>query len=190
MATNIVKAVQDKLGFNSFEKINPNNQQGKTELQSGITTDHYQQAATIAVLVGLYKYGTTEEGSAALSGQIPHDVLYLLFNKQEEKIIEAVSDYGSKPYSATETLLQKIACAALETVQEATGKDASFDKIRTYLAGQRHNILVYLPPDLKVGDLVNDETIEDRTNKMEGPVSNLIHAIEDIFAEKDKSKEI
>lgn len=190
MATNIVKAIQDKLGFASFDKIDPNDQQGKEELQSSDTTDHYNQAATIAVLVGLYKYGTTEDGAAALAGQTPHNPLHLLFGGQHEKVIEAVSMYGNKPYSATETLLEKIARAALDAVHEETGKDASLEKIRTYLTTQRHNILIYLPPDLKIGDLVNDETLEDRTNKMEGPVSNLMHAIEDIFASKDKNKEI
>ena len=46
------------------------------------------------------------------------------------------------------------------------------------MSGQRHNILVYLPAALQLGDLLNDNAMDDRTNKMEGPVSNFMHNIE------------
>jgi hypothetical protein len=29
-----------------------------------------------------------------------------------------------------------------------------------------------------MGDLLNDEALDDRTNKMEGPISNFMHKIE------------
>ncbi|MEO7924436.1 MAG: hypothetical protein ABIR30_12220 [Chitinophagaceae bacterium] len=48
---------------------------------------------------------------------------------------------------------------------------------------QRHNILVYLPAALNLGDLLKDESLDDRTNKMEGPVSNFMHKIEDILSQ-------
>ena len=46
------------------------------------------------------------------------------------------------------------------------------------MKGQRHNILLYLPAAMQMGDLLNDDTLDDRTNKMEGPISNFVHTIE------------
>jgi len=43
---------------------------------------------------------------------------------------------------------------------------------------QRHTILSHLPAVLKIGDTLNEETFDDRTNKMEGPVSSFLHKIE------------
>ena len=53
---------------------------------------------------------------------------------------------------------------------------------------QRHNILVYLPAALYMGDVLNDEGLDDKTNKMEGPVSNLMHRIENSFSDGDRKK--
>jgi hypothetical protein len=46
---------------------------------------------------------------------------------------------------------------------------------------QRHSILSHLPAAMKMGDVLNEETFDDRTNKMEGPVSSFLHRIEDIL---------
>jgi hypothetical protein len=32
---------------------------------------------------------------------------------------------------------------------------------------------------MNFGDILHDETLDDRTNKMEGPISNFMHKIED-----------
>ena len=43
-----------------------------------------------------------------------------------------------------------------------------------------------------MGNFIKDDTVDDSTNKMEGPVSNLIHNIGQIFSESgnDKKEEI
>ena len=56
--------------------------------------------------------------------------------------------------------------------------------------GQRHNILVYLPAALSMGDVLDDETLDDKTNKMEGPVSSFMHKIENTLSDGDKKKGI
>lgn len=188
--SNIIKIIQEKLGYPSFDKIDPNSQQNKQDLVASPTTDHFNQAAVIATLVGLYKTGTTEDGSKALTQPLPADVLQLLFTDKEEVVIDKVSRYGNQSPASTKSTMATVASTAIDTVKQEAGPDITPEKIRNYLAGQRHNILVYLPPDLNMGEYVDDSSIEDRTNKMEGPVSNLMHAIEGVFSEKDKSREI
>jgi hypothetical protein len=50
------------------------------------------------------------------------------------------------------------------------------------MSDQRHHILVYLPASLQLGELLNDSGMDDQTNKMEGPISNLVHNIENKFS--------
>lgn len=185
MANNIVEAVQQKLGLNSFSKIDPNIE---NENNNGVhDSGHYVQAAVTAVLAGLYKYGSTKHGAAELfTWKHPEQLLEQLFSDREEPVIEAVSHYGNKPYDDTRLFMEKIAQESIIAVEEAAGPTATLEKIRAYIQGQRHNILVYLPPDLQFGAMINDNSLDDRTNKMEGPVSNLMHFFEQLFAEKEK----
>jgi hypothetical protein len=37
---------------------------------------------------------------------------------------------------------------------------------------------VHLPAAMQLGYLLNDNAMDDRTNKMEGPVSSFMHTIE------------
>ena len=52
---------------------------------------------------------------------------------------------------------------------------------------QRNNILPYLPAALQTGKLLNENTLDDRTNKMKGPVSNFVHSIESMLSGADKA---
>ena len=83
---------------------------------------------------------------------------------------------------AAEETMEDIAREAVIIIHEGPGENPSAEKIRNYMSSQRHHILVYLPPALKMGDLLNDNTMDDRTNKMEGPISNLMHGIENKFS--------
>ena len=49
----------------------------------------------------------------------------------------------------------------------------------------RHIILSHLPGAIEIGSILNDNTLDDRTNKMNGPVSGIMHSIEKTFASTD-----
>ena len=51
-----------------------------------------------------------------------------------------------------------------------------------FFTNQRTQILTRLPAALNMGELLQDSTIDDQTNKMEGPMSGLMHGIEKIFS--------
>lgn len=186
MTRNIVTAMQENLGFDAFDKIDPN-----IESENAVSehdSKHFVQAAVTAVLAGLYKYvGTKDDVEQLLTIKNHQQILKQIFDSNEEHIIESVGSYGNKPYDQARLFMEKIAEEAIKVVQDATSPDPTSEKIRLYIAGQRHNILVYLPPDLQLGTLINDNSIDDRTNKMEGPVSNLMHFFEQLFSEKEKT---
>lgn len=190
MSENIVKKVLEKFQIESFIKINPNTQkEERASSTTGANAKQFEQAAVTSVLAGLYKYGSTDEGAKNLFRiSNSHDLLNSFFAYHRDDVINGLAVYGNVMPLQVETLLESIAIESVEAVKEAVGADAKPEVIRSYLAGQRHNILVYLPPDLRFGKLIGDDILDDRTNKMEGPVSSFMHFIENLFAEKDTDK--
>jgi hypothetical protein len=49
---------------------------------------------------------------------------------------------------------------------------------------------LYLPEALHMGDLLHDDTLDDNTNKMEGPVSSLMRNIGSVFSKPVTNDEI
>jgi len=189
MAENIVTRVMDKFQIESFIKIDPNTQKEERPLANkGANAKQFEQASVTAVLAGLYKYGSTDDGARNLFTLGTDELLQQFFVDHEQDVIEGLAVYGNVDSSQAATIVKSIVPEALNAVKEATGADAKPEAIRSYIAGQRHNILVYLPPDLQFGKLIGDDILDDRTNKMEGPVSSFMHFIENIFAEKDTDK--
>jgi hypothetical protein len=41
---------------------------------------------------------------------------------------------------------------------------------------------LYLPAALQIGQLLANDDLDDRTHKMEGPISNLMHSFEKRFS--------
>lgn len=189
MAENIVTKLMDKLNIESFIKINPNTEkEERPNADKGANSQQFEQAAVTAVLAGMYKYGSTDEGARNLFSLSTESLLQEFFLDHKEDVVQGLAAYGSIHAIQAESVLKAIAPEAVAAVKDAVGTDAKPEAVRSYLAGQRHNILVYLPPDLHFGTLVGDDILDDRTNKMEGPVSSFMHFIENLFAEKDTDK--
>ena len=185
MTQSIVTALQEKMGFTAFEKIYPNLPQDRTDLKLNPATNHYTQAATITVLAGIYQCGSSIDGAAQLlEDKQEADLLQTIFGDREKDIINAVSYYGDKNIETTTELMKKVANEAVGVIKDSVGENVTSEKVVSYVTSQRHNIFVYLPPDLQLGKLINDNSIDDVTNKMEGPVSSLMHFFENMFAEK------
>ena len=182
MTTNIAELIQINLEYPPLQKIDPNIQEiKKIYLASGI--QKLAQAGIPAVLAALYKFSKTDEGAAKIVHTTNHeDWLKIFYSGKEQEAVEKVAHYAEMETDEVEAHMENIADEAIRIVKEHAGSDSTIDQVRTYLKAQRHNILVYLPADLSIGDLLNDDTIDDRTNKMEGPISNFMHKIENKFA--------
>ena len=178
MAANIVETIQKNLGLPPLKKIDPNIQEAK-DLEYTSTPGKLAQAAVPAVLTALYRLSKTEEGSASLLfNRNADECMTEIFHGHSPEAVAKVAEYaGTSPEVAGDTM-KKVAFESVRTLQQALGNDPSYEKIRNYMNGQRHNILVHLPATLHMGDILNDETLDDRTNKMEGPVSSMMHKIE------------
>ncbi len=189
MAINLVETIQKNLGFPPLQKIDPNTQEVKKPEEMSFQ-DYLPQSAIPVVLLGLYKFSGTEEGNTQLlKGELQHKILKTIFdNKTQDVINKVASDTGNTTeYAASQ--MERIAWEALSIIRKELSNNPTDANVKTYLADQRQNILVHLPASMQIGDVLNDDTIDDRSHKMEGPVSSAMHWLEKLFPSTDTKKE-
>ena len=187
MATHLVESIQKKLGFPPLQKIDPNIQETKDKAPRQ-AEEKLAQAAIPAVLTALYKYTRTDEGCNNILHNIDKDWLAAIFEEMEQSAVDKVSHYAGISGELAKIAMKNIAAEAVITVKKSAGDHPTCEGIRTFMDVQRHNILVHLPAAMQMGNLLNDEALDDRTNKMEGPVSGFMHRIENVLSKGDKSK--
>lgn len=190
MATNIIEAIQMNLGYSHLEKIDPNSQEVKHR-QDTASVEKLGQGAIPAVLTALFQLTRTDEGCRTLlAGSEKQDWLSIIYRGKEKEAVEKVAQYAVVTENQAESHMENIADEAVKLVKAAAGSNPTPDKIKNYMNTQRHNILVYLPAAMNLGDVLNDETLDDKTNKMEGPISNMMHKIENNMSDGDQKKGI
>ena len=181
MAIQLMEAVQKRLGLPPLVKITPD----KAEAQQQLPKAPFHQIALVAVVAGLYKITRTDTGCAhlLLSGKTINWLqMEEAFGEHFQEVVSAVSAYGVSDTAATEGLMRKAADACLLILHEELAGKINTTSIRDFMSSQRHDILVYVPTDLKLGKIVNDNVWDDQTNHMEGPVSSFMHKIENLFS--------
>lgn len=182
---NLTEILQQHFEYAPLLKIDPNTQ-GVAIKDTPVETS-IGQAAIPVILIGLYKFSRTDPGAAAIvSGDSTPDWVHTIFSDQSSKIIKRVSEYAATTYENTESTLNNIAGKAVEVIKEAVAPDYKLPAVKELMSAQRNDILTYLPAVLHTGELIDDPTVDDRTNKMEGPVSSLIQAIGSGFTGSDK----
>ena len=179
MANNIIESIQANLGLAPLTKVDPNIQEAKDK-QTNSGPEKLNQAAIPTVVAGIYRLTRTDEGCAVIQGSSNADSwLDAIFEGNKAEVVEKVAHYANVPRDQASPVMESAAAEAISIIRNdksATGTDAK--SLREYMSQQRHNVLVYLPAAMQIGDLLNDNSMDDRTNKMEGPISNLMHKIE------------
>lgn len=188
MPDHLVDSLQTKMGYPMLQKIDPNTQ---TVIEPASTKENrFGQAAIPAVLTALYKYSDTDDGAGnILQGNTPVDLTILLFKENKDEIIGMIASYSSCSTGYAEEKTSLIAATAVHIIKQELPVTATIHDVRKYLAGQKNDILLYLPAELQIGELLHENTLDDRTNKMEGPLSSLMHTIGDQFSGGEISKE-
>lgn len=183
MAINIVEEVQKKMGYEPLQKVDPNTQEPLTTETFTSPVSALAQAAIPAVLAAIYKKSKTPEDVDDIM-RVRNSTNYLpnLFGDNADRAIQAVATYSKVTNTEAGSAMQQIAVTALQVLHTEV-KDPTPAAVGNFMKGQRDNILHYLPASLQMGKQLDDDTIDDRTNKMEGPVSGLMHTIEKIFSD-------
>ena len=184
MSTNIIEIIQSDLDYPALRKIDPNIQEPKNKNEQS-RVEKIAQGAIPAVMAGLYSLSRKDDGSARISIMQTNPnagLLEQIFDGGAEEAVKKVAQYAEANESDVKDHMEIISAEAIRVIRKEAGENADALKVKHFLNDQRHNILSYLPAAMNFGGLLHDETMDDRTNKMEGPISNFIHKIEDKFS--------
>jgi len=175
---NLLETVQNNLGYDPLKKVDPNSQEIK-DARKMSSNQKLAQAAIPAVLAALIKYSDGNEGINIMTRK-NENWLNLIYHGKENYAVKQIADYAGVPEQDVASTMEKVSEECVTVIRKNL-KNADAEKLRSYMNSQRHSILNHLPAALKMGDLLNEENFDDRTNKMEGPVSNIMHKIENLL---------
>jgi hypothetical protein len=183
MSINLLQTVQENLGYPPLKKVDPNTQEVNNE-----PGDRFSQAAIPSVLTALYKYSRADKNAETLLTAGPGtDWTVLIFTDNRHEVIQKIAAYSGHEVRNVVDKLNRIADEAVRVIREQVSSGGVMD-IKTALANSKNDVLPYLPASLQIGDALHDDTIDDRTHKMEGPVSSLMHAIGGSFSGSDSDE--
>ena len=190
MSVNLIKTIQENLGFPPLKKIDPNTEQPATDNEE-VAANKFSQAAIPAVLTGLYRYVQTDEGAADfLNIKNSNNWIGKIFDDNRKEAIQTISAYAQQSNEDPLAKMNAIANEAVKVAKENMAADAGIREVKLFFNDQRNNILLYLPAELRMGELLHDNTLDDNTNKMEGPISSLMQSIGSVFSKPVTGDEI
>lgn len=180
MALDLIKLLAQKDGISALPKIDPNTQDISPTAE--VYADKLSQAAIPAVLVGLYKY-TRDEHKAEniLEPGFASKWREEIFGNGAEELVSKIVDYSGGTTEEVNAKLDRILNDSILLIKENIDEEKGIS-VKKIFTESRTNILSHLPAAIGVGELLNDNSLDDRTNKMQGPVSNLMHKIQETFA--------
>ena len=190
MSINLLEKVQQNLSYPALQKIDANTQKMVVD-DSKPNEDKFSQAAIPAVLISLCKYVQTDEGAnAVLANKIDIDWVNKIFGSNSKEVVETIAAYSKQSNDESISKMNCIANEAIKIAKENIGNEATAEDLKTFFNNERNNILLYLLAVLNLGEIIDNNTIDDRTNKMEGPVSSLMQSIGSVFDSPTTEKEI
>lgn len=187
MPFNLLKTLQENLHYPEIRKVDPNIQEVVWDVNAS-DLDKFAQAAMPAVLTGLYKYAETDKGIKALTTTYNSDNWFEeIFDYKAQVVIQRIANYSGLAPDTVKTKVHEISNEAVKEVKQKINASGNVLSLRDFMNAQRANFLPYLPAALQMSKLLNDSILDDRTNKMKGPVSNFMHGIESIFSGADNA---
>ncbi len=190
MSVNLITAVQENLGYPPLKKIDPNSQEVSIGKDDAIT-NKFSQAAIPAVLTALYRYVQTDEGAAdVLNIKNSDNWTTKIFDDNRREAIQTITAYAQQSNVDPVAKMNAIANEAVKVAKENLPANAGIKEVKDFFSNQVPNILPYLPVELKMGELLHDNTLDDNTKKMEGPISSLMQNIGSAFSNPVTGDEI
>ncbi|HEX4375260.1 MAG TPA: hypothetical protein VHZ50_18285 [Puia sp.] len=175
---NLVEIIQTNLGYPPIKKIDPNTSEPKDK-QGNFESGSLAQAAIPVTILGLMNYIDENELNASELNPEIQDELDEIFARKSSEMVSGVATYSGNTEENTRHEMNFILKEAIRAVKEIK-KDNSAP-LHQFTVDQKANALLYLPISLHAGLVLGNDHIDDNTNKMEGPVSSVMHNIEKRF---------
>jgi hypothetical protein len=187
MATNLFEEVNQMMGTPVTRKEQP----------ARVKPEHEKTlygAAIPAALAGVYHLAASAQGSQRILNHLVNErqvienpsnqgCVEFTFGNNAEDVVKKVADYSGEPYSEAYSAVNEATSYTYRLlIKVLVTEKLKAEDITKYMVAQRHNILSQLPEALHLGHLLGDETLDDVSNKMDGPISTLIHKLGDSFS--------
>ena len=185
---NLAENIQKNLGFSTLNKVDPNTQDINEEEKS-FGPNSLAQAAIPAVLSGLFNYilQPHPENISLTDEKDKGKWLPVIFGNNESEITDRVATYAGISVVNAKGEMEHIADEAVRLVNDNLVDKNDASELRSFAIEHKNDGLPYLPAVLQTGYLLGNNNLDDRTHKMEGPISSLMHSIEKSFS-SDNSK--
>jgi hypothetical protein len=177
---NLVELIQKDLGYQELYKIDPNTQDIKLD-DKNYGVQMVTQAGIPAVLCGLLNLLESSAGIAEILHGESSNWLETIFGKRTEELINRIAIYSNTTPLASKQETEHIANDSVRLLKAHVQDKSDYTSIAAFCKEQRANALFYLPASIDLGSLINDNQLDDRTHKMEGPISSLMHSLEKQF---------
>lgn len=182
MSIILSEAIQKNLGYRPLRKMDPNMQEKET--QEGSAEDGSGQALIPAMLTGLFRFVQSDDGAEIFLNKMHtnyNDWTSKVFEDKQEDVIEKLCVYTGETAGIVNKKMNEIADEAVKIVNENLQPNAEIKEVKNFFINQKDDILLHLPAELHMGDFLDDNTLDDNTNRMEGPISSLIKNIGNAF---------
>lgn len=190
MSINLLETVQQNLRYPALQKVHPNTQKVTAD-ETKTDEDKFSQAAIPAILTGLYRYAQSDEGATELlNAGTSVNWVSKIFDDNRKEAIQTISAYASQSNEEPVVKMNAIANEAVKAMKENLPPEAGIKEVKVFFTNQKNNILLYLPAALNMGELLHDSTLDDNTNKMEGPISSLMQSIGSAFSNPVTGEEV
>jgi hypothetical protein len=176
----IVEEIQKNLGFSALEKIDPNTQLVPGQ-EDSMGNNALAQAGIPAILLGIFNRLEHHPSIEELESEKSASLIKRIFGESAEAVEKQIGQYSKNPDKHSTQELEHIASESMRVIRKHLGEKSNEDSIRLFVARNKPDILMYLPPSLELGTILHNNSLDDRTGKMEGPVSGLMHKIEKTF---------
>jgi hypothetical protein len=180
---NLSQDIQAYLKYPVLQKIDPTTGQPEDENQYDIVS----QSVLVIFLTGLLEATRTIENAAIIQEQKTAKELLNKMFTNKSAVLSHIREFTKKDERYIDAKLEEVANGYLHVIQQSDYADALQKEkgLEDLLSSERNKILLFLPSGLKTGELFNHQTIDDDTNKMEGPVSSLMNKIGNAFSGDD-----
>lgn len=188
MSINLLEKVQENLGYPALQKIDPNTEEMVVDVNTP-NEDTFSQAAIPAILISLFKYSESNEGAKdILSNESDGNWVSKIFNNNSQQVVQTIAAYSKQSSEDPIAKMNLIATEAIKIAKDNLKEADTIEDLKTFFNEEKNNTLLYLPSALHLGVITNNNTIDDSTNKMEGPISSLMQSIGSIFSNPTTEK--
>jgi len=181
MSSSAIIQIQENLHYPPLKKVDPNTQK-VISIEDNRADHSFGQAAIPSILASFCNYGQSDEGALnILNTHQQKNWLKTIFGEKQQEAIQHVCDYSGESGQFTLFHMQAIAKEVVKMVQEQLPENGGTEDIKVFFKNEKNDILTYLPAKIQIGKLLNDDSLDDETNKMTGGLSGLVHSIGNAF---------